>query len=393
MKNFVKLNNKAMMTFLVNHKNYPQEIFPETQEEENMRFKMWSRVVYDFKTGNFLKIGAGNLIMRAYHGYQLLTSQEIIKTYGQNPILKDFTLLSTSNDNFSNFHEFYEATKVPLISQINHLKKSEKFEILNSKNYKQIYDDITEACVYNWPHEILSKHEFNEPIRGYFLPALLSEPRHYLYKTDKRLLKKLKKLKEKGIKIFIISNNYYGLCDKLMTEAIGKNWLELFDFAIFLSKKPNFFNENIVKRKFIDIKGFELDDFTGFMNKTKVGTDKVLFYGHASYLNEHFKNEVANNYKILFFGDSIVADCVYAFVDSQKNHWEIGFIMEEIQEIEIGYSPDEYYEYFHFWGSALFDKNIHNGVDKTQLFKFANDVAHRSFSRLDSESCLEFLTL
>ena len=128
------------------------------------------------------------------------------------------------------------------------------------------------------------------------------------------------------------------------------------------------------------------------MLKDKIGKDKILLNGHAEYLNDYFKTHIKYNYKVLFFGDTIVSDCVYCF-DEHKNNWDIVLILEELQELENGLHRKDYINYWKFWGSALFDKNLYSGWEQTNIFEFADNFAHRTFSRLDSPECHEFLDI
>ena len=78
---------------------------------------MWFCAVFDQKTGNLLKIGSNNLIMRGYHGFTPLTRDQILQTYGKNPLLENFEVLSSRHPDFSNLHEFYAASILPLLAQ------------------------------------------------------------------------------------------------------------------------------------------------------------------------------------------------------------------------------------------------------------------------------------
>ena len=392
MRNFIKLINQSNSIYLVSKKNYPQEIFPDDEKDMKNKHKMWFRCVFDHKTGNLLKIGANNLILRGYHGFRPLTKNEIHKDYGKNPLIANYQILSSSDPDFTNLHEFYGASIVPLLAQIVHLKTTEKFPVLNEKNYYQIMSDIKDSCNFNY--NITNVQEFKEKnYTGYFYPKLLSEPRHYINKTSPELLEKLKILKARGIKIFISSNNYFEVADHLMSEAMGSNWTELFDFLIFRAYKPAFFNLETPPQQFKNLNGQVIEAFSNWMEMEKKGERKVLVGGHASWINQYFHDKVRKEFKILFFGDTIVSDCVYAFDKTNQKFWDIILIMEELQEIENGYPDGEYHGYWKFWGSAILDKHIYSGADKTIIFEFADNIAHRAFSKLDAPDCLEFLTI
>lgn len=77
---------------------------------------MMFRSVFDHKTGNILKIGHNDLIMRGYHGFRRLSNAELKAAYGSQPRIPDYGVLSHDSPDFSNFHEFYGAALIPLIA-------------------------------------------------------------------------------------------------------------------------------------------------------------------------------------------------------------------------------------------------------------------------------------
>jgi HAD superfamily 5'-nucleotidase-like hydrolase len=392
MRSFVKIIYECSAIFLVSKKNYPQEVFPIDDSDAKEKFKMYFRAVFDHRNGNILKIGSNNLIMRGYNGFRMMTTPEIIAAYGKNPVIKDYDILSNKHKDFTNLHEFYGASQVPILAQIVSLKNSGKFPILNEKTYYNIIADIFEGNEFNFAIPSIENF-YKKEFSGFFFPKFLSEPRHYIHKCSKEMLEKLKILKSKGIKIFIVSNAYYQVADMMMREAVGLDWLDYFDFVSYHARKPSFFNNNDNPPLFTNIKGDSITNFDEFMNKEKTGDEKVVIGGHAHYINSYMRTQIKKEFKILFFGDTIVSDCVYAFDKLHDKNWEIVLILEELQELENGYQDKEYYNYWTYWGSALQDKNIYSGVDKTIIFDFADNIAHRSFSMLDSKEALEFLTI
>ena len=391
MRNFIKLVNQSASIYLVARKKYPQEIFPTNEEDSKMKYKMSFRVVFDHKTGILLKIGSNNLIMRAYFGWKQLSKAEIMALYGKNPILENFQILSARHQDFTNLHEFYGASLVPLLAQIVHLKSEGKFDVLNEKDYYQIMADLNEGLDFNYCIDDLEAFK-RADYRGYFYPKLLTEPRHYVNKTSPEVIDRLKKLKEKGIKIFLCSNNFYEVADMMMKEAMGDNWLELFDFVIFNAAKPKFFTSEVAP-PFLDLNRKPIADCTEILQGKMAGLGKVILGGHAHHINQFMIEHVRKDFKVLFFGDTIVTDCIYAFDKHHQNYWDTVLIMEELQELEHGYPEKEYYGYWLFWGSAILDKSIFSGVDKTIIFEFADNVAHRTFSKIDGPECIEFLTI
>ena len=392
MRSFIKLIYECTAIYLVSKKQYPQDIFPLDDDDAKEKFRMYFRAVFDHKTGNLLKIGSNNLIMRGYHGFKMLTRSEILEIYGKNPVIQDYEILSSKHTDFTNLHEFYGASQVPIIAQIVSLKSTGKFSVLNEKSYYDIINDIAEGNEHNFAIPNIQNFK-NRDFSGYFFPKFLSEPRHYVHKCSKPLLEKLRTLKNKGAKVFIASNSYYEVADLMMRESIGSDWLDYFDFVCYNTRKPLFFKNLETPPQFSNLQGEAVLNFEEFINKEKKGEEKVLLRGHASFINSYMRTHVKKDFKIVFFGDTIVSDCVYAFDKLHDKNWDIVLILEELQELENGYEDKAYYNYWTYWGSALQDKNIYSGVDKTIVFDFADNIAHRSFSLLDSKEALEFLTI
>jgi HAD superfamily 5'-nucleotidase-like hydrolase len=392
MRSLIGIVYECTAIYLVSKKGYPQEIFPLGEEDAHEKYRMYFRAVFDLRNGNLLKMGANSMIMRGYHGFQRLTSAEIIESYGSMPVVPGYNILSTSSKDFCNLHEYYQASQVPIIAQIVGLKSQGDFPMLNRKDFNEIMEDIKSANSYNYMIENQDRFKAQE-YRGYFYPKFLTKPRNFLYKWSDELKEKLRALKQKGIQLFVVSNSAYPVADYIMREAVGSDWLDYFDYVVYSANKPVFFDRSTSPPSFINLAGEPLTSFADFMLKPRKGEEKVLQGGHASHINSYMRDRVGKEFKCLFFGDTIVSDCVYAFDAENEQHWDIAMIMEELQELEHGYRDKEYFNYWRYWGSALQDKNLRSGVDKTNIFDFADNVAHRSFSLLDSPEALEFLSI
>ena len=139
--------------------------------------------------------------------------------------------------------------------------------------------------------------------------------------------------------------------------------------------------------------GKVVDDLAEYLSVKRHGEEKVLIGGSSFYLDKHFQNKFGEDFKTLFVGDSIHADCHLAFDNYKPKNWYICLILEELQELEEGYPDQEYYNYCMYWGSALHDKSLNGGIDKTYKFHFAEKKADKAFSSLSSREALNFLTI
>lgn len=390
MKDFIKHINESCSVFLVNHCNYPQEIFPLNEEEAKRGYEMFFRAVFDHKTGLLLKIGCSMAIMRAFYGFERLPDSEITRIYGEPPVLPNYTVLSHHHPDFTNMHEYYSAGISPLIARIVDLKKN-GHPFLAEKTYFDIMKDISAAGAHNF---VIKDFEVFETRKypGYFFPKFISQPKRYINPINPEFLKRLKVIKDRGALVYIASNSYYHFGNVLLRNAIGENWPDYFDFVIFDSKKPLFFDMNIKNPesfKNLDGAAVELSEVLKIKSPTK--REKVLLGGHVAHINKYLFETRNKNFCSAFFGDTIATDCVLAFNKQMDIHWDIIFIMEELQEIETGMPEQEYFASVKNWGSSLHDRRVTvGGVEKTTIFNFADSDAQRTFSKLDAEDCLDF---
>lgn len=392
LRNFSRLTYDSCATFLVSQKNYPRSIFITDKEDEKSKLRMFFRAILDHKRGNLLKIDSNNSVTRAYHGFRNLPMQEIFQTYGNLPKIGQISLKYDRASDWTNLHDFYGASLVPIISQIVHLKNEGKSEVLNAKSINTIINDIHTAN--DWNYIITDQEKFDKnDFHGHWYPKLLTDTDSYINQTNPLLIQRLLNLREKGLKTFILSNNYYSVANKILNVNIGEDWKKYFDFCIFLAKKPEFFHASNESIFFTNLKNEPIQNLKSFVDNEKKGDDKILIGGNAGLINDALRKRFGADFQVAYFGDSIFSDCAYCVSEHSNPNWTICLIMEELQELENGYPDKEYYNYCSYWGSALHDKSVISGVAKTHIFHFADEIAHRTFSAVDSPEALDFLTI
>lgn len=387
---FIELVYDSTAKYLIEQKNYPKDLQPTNKDDADKLYGMFFRAVFDHKTGNLLKIGWGDIILRGYNGMRRLTREEIENQYGEVPKIADYHILSHRHEDFTNLHEFYGCAAVPTLAKLVELKKNATHGMLLEKSYYDIIDDVKESWEHNYG---VNREEFRKKnYSGYFFPYMLQNPKEIVYKQQKQILKKLAEIRQKGVLLFISSNSTFEVADILMKESIGEDWLDHFDFVMYENKKPDFFRKHNDYSNFVTLDGEEVSDFGAFINKPKVGKEKVLLRGHAQHFNMFLEEKAGQNFKVLFFGDTIVSDCVYSYDKKHSSNWDVAFILEEMQELG-DFKHGEYYDYRNIWGSALKEKNPYTDEDCTIIYHFARHVASAHFDKLDTLACLDYLTL
>lgn len=390
LRNFVELMYNSTASFLVETKGYPKEMYPTDKTMAENLYKYFFRSVFDHKNGNLLKIGWENLILRGYNGMHRLSRDEIEQEYGPFPKIQDYHMLSHHHEDFTNLHEFYTSSSVPILAQIVNLKRTGYFSILDNKSYYDIMDDVKDS----WEHNESGGHsEFKQGKHsGYLLPTLLTKPNDYVNKTPVQLLKKLEEIRQKGVLVFISSNSSFQVAEALMQEAVGKDWLDRFDFVMYDNNKPHFFRKQNQYPPFETLNGEKITDFESFIGTHKKGNEKVLLNGHAQHLNSYFAKSYGPYYKVLFFGDTIVTDAFYSYNRQINENWDIALIIEELHELRE-FRHNEYFDYRDVWGSALKEKNPYTDEDCTIIYHFARHLAKAHFQKVNTIECLDFLTL
>ena len=393
-RNFNKLLYDSSSIFLINHLGYPADVVLANEQDEKRVLRFAFRSLYDHNTGLLLKVDSNYSIMRAFRGFQRLHNNEIKNLYGTETKLQLKVFENFQNADFTYLHDNYGAALVPLLGQLNHMKSTKKYEFYNNKTYFDFIKDIMQGTLHNYIISDMEKFKEGN-YDGYFYPRLLSNPLLYANKIELQFLKNIQKIRESGKKVFLMSNNYFESCDLMFKSVIGTNWREYFDFMIFQADKPHFFKESEETKKepFTNLKGEKITDLIEYFESNKKENDNILNGGNSVILNKYFRHVYGNNYQTMFCGDSIYSDCYYAFNEKVNPNWKICLILEELQELEEGYPDKEYYNYCMHWGSALNDKCLSSGVDKTYMFFVANRIVHNTFSSLYSKEAYEFFSV
>lgn len=382
LKAFTKRFYEAMCVFLVNHRGYPQEVFPADEPAERRVFAMLFKAIFDHRTGFLLKMSCTLQVMRAFFGFERVADEELFRVYGNPPRLEGYG--AGAAPGFTDLHEYSAAVQCPLLAQVVELRKRGD-ALLAARSFAQIMADIADAADHNLrvpDLEVFKSRQYP----GYFLPDFLSHPRRYLHAVSPPFLERLARLQRRGVLTFIISNSHYHTSNIVLKSCIGADWRSFFSFAIFDARKSAFFDLALSPPPpFTDLAGAELS----FPAAVAAG-ERVFLGGHVSALHRYFFARVNKNFSLAFCSDTIATDCVLVRDALLSQHWDLILVLEELQELEYGLPAAEYYDCAEQWGSGLFDRNLSDGgVEQTTLFRFASMEARRAFSKLDSEDCLE----
>ncbi|KAG0470464.1 hypothetical protein HPP92_017164 [Vanilla planifolia] len=158
---------------------------------------------------------------------------------------------------------------------------------------------------------------------------ILLDPPRYLVRNS-QVLKFITMLKEKGKKVFMLTNSPYQFVDggmKFISEgygAHGDSWRDLFDVVIAKANKPSFYTSEHPFRCY-DIE----KDRLAFTSVDRFLPDQVYYNGC---LKEFLQITKWNGPEVIFFGDHLFSD----LRGPSKAGWRTAAIIHELEsEIQV----------------------------------------------------------
>nr|AGT16478.1 nucleotidase-like protein [Saccharum hybrid cultivar R570] len=158
---------------------------------------------------------------------------------------------------------------------------------------------------------------------------ILSEPQKFLIKKS-QVFRFLKMLKEKGKKLFLLTNSPFYFVDGGMRYLLedqhfdGNSWRELFDVVIAQANKPTFYNSDHPFRVYDTQK-----DTLAFTAVDKFLPDQVYYNGC---LKSFLQITKWRGPEVIYFGDHLLSD----LRGPSKAGWRTAAVIRELEdEIEI----------------------------------------------------------
>lgn len=294
---------------------------------------------YDRSKGCLLKLDFFGSIEPdgCYFGRRKLSRKEIEELYGTRHIGRD---QARALDGLMDFFCFSEAC---LIADVVQHFVDAKLEFDTS----YIYEDVNRA--------IQHVHRSGFAHRG-----ILADPHRYLVKNGE-LLRFLRMLREKGKKLFLLTNSPYYFVDGgmrfMLEDSLGykDSWRELFDVVIAKAKKPEFYTSEHPFRCY--------DTEKDTLAYTKVDAflpNKIYYHGCLKSFLEITK---WNGPEVIYFGDHLFSD----LRGPSKAGWRTAAIIHEL-ESEIHIQNEDSYRFeqakFHITQELL--GKLHSTVAQSQ---------------------------
>ncbi len=293
---FEHLVHQIVIKKLVDVKNFPKEVGELTFNFQ----RAIQGLVIDKNRGNLLKISRFGKVKNAYHGEKRLEFHEQQSIYSNR-------VIDLSQDQFQSLDTSFSISNGVLFSQLVELKE----QGAKIPEYHILAQDIKDALDMAHADGTL-KSQLRQNLDKYVI-------------KDPQVVELMERLKRYGKKIMVITNSEFEYTKALLEYAIDpylkehKNWMELFDITITLSRKPSFFTNP---------SGFlAIDPSNGLMSNAEgVITNGVYQGGSAGKLQKDLNLE---GEEILYLGDHIYGDVVSI---KKTFNWRTGLVLDPLEE-------------------------------------------------------------
>ncbi|CAI9098604.1 OLC1v1035283C4 [Oldenlandia corymbosa var. corymbosa] len=249
-----------------------------------------------------------------YYGRQKLSQDEIEQIYGSRYIGRDQARRLVC------LMDFFCFSEACLLADIVQHFVDAKLEF----DAGYVYEDVNRA--------IQHVH-----ISGLVHRGILNDPHRYLMKNG-QLIRFLRMLKEKGKKLFLLTNSPFYFVDGgmrfLLEETLGPqdSWRELFDVVIAKANKPDFYTSEHPFRCY-DVE----KDTLAFSKVDTFLPDKIYYHGC---LKSFLQITQWKGPEVIYFGDHLFSD----LSGPSKAGWHTAAIIRELAN-EIKIQNDDNYRF------------------------------------------------
>ncbi|XP_011301315.1 cytosolic purine 5'-nucleotidase isoform X2 [Fopius arisanus] len=300
---------------------YPQEIRAFEYDPSFPVRGLWFDTLY----GNLLKVDAYGNILVCVHGFEFLKHSQVYELYPNKFLQLDENRVYVLNTLFNLPETYLIACLIDFFTNSPQYTR-EKTGVKEGEltmSFKSIFQDVRNAV--DWIH-----------IHG-DLKSKTTENLEEYVKKDERLPMFLRRIRESGAKVFLLTNSDYVFTDKIMTYLFDfpygarpdephSDWKTYFDTIVVDANKPLFFGEGTILR--------QVDTRTGALklgtHKGPLHTGEVYSGGSCDVFTEMIG---AKGKDVLYIGDHIFGD----ILKSKKiRGWRTFLIVPElVQELHV----------------------------------------------------------
>ncbi len=292
-------------------------------------------LIVDKKNGNLLKVDAYNHVTRARRGFRFLEKEEIREAYSRGDV-------RLNPDRYRVFDTLFDMPEGCIFSGLMELKENGEPSLKRSA--RQIYDQIRQT-VDTMHADGTLKARIIADLGRFFIP-------------DPDLVPMLRKFREAGKKLFLLTNSEADYTGAVMDFLIGGpqgSWEELFDLIICFSRKPGFFlagkaGQPVAPGSLPLLPNRQGQAFVGgdcFFLEKKLGTggDEILYFG------DHTYGDILSSKKSVGWRTAMIVPEVeeeVAKLHPLRGQWselsqveeELDALMVRMDQLEASESPD-----------------------------------------------------
>ncbi|XP_078255766.1 5'-nucleotidase domain-containing protein 1 [Rhinoraja longicauda] len=299
--------------YLVEQKGYDRELMTVTPDSWDFCFK---GLLLDMEDGNLLKLSEDGTVVRASHGTRILTAEEILETYGKKRKWKHFKTINGVFARSGKYHfydNYFDLPGALLCARIVDLLDQNR----NVKKY-EFWKDVIASIEYNYKASAFKEDS------GIYFPSVKKDPGKYLLRCSESVKDWLRRLKNAGKVLLLITSSHSDYCRLLCEHILGEDFEEIFDIIITNALKPGFFTQIPQQRPFRTLVNDE-------EREPLPALEQPGWYsqGNWSHLNELLKKITGKaEPKVVYFGDSMRSDI---FPAHSYNDCETVLVLEELE--------------------------------------------------------------
>jgi len=303
---------------------YPEEVLDFEYDPS-----FWVRgLIIDTLRGNFLKIDRHKYVRVACHGFEPISGEVRKALYKTVNVAPAFT-----EKHYVNMDTCFQHVDAHLFASLIELKDTGDHEVLDLQTYGEIYRKVRE-CIDLCHRDGVIKDEAAVNPHKYIVP-------------DPDMVPMLQRMRESGIKTFLLTNSYWEYTSVAMNflfhgkkvddDLMKKNeWMDLFDVVIVGSCKPAFLVDTYLSLFRVRPEDGSLVNTDGLFEIDALGEDgarKFLAQGKCfqggNYRHLTRMLEIEAGEEILYVGDHLYSDVLRS---KRTLGWRSCFIVPEIRE-------------------------------------------------------------
>ncbi|CAM9124494.1 unnamed protein product [Chrysoparadoxa australica] len=356
---------------LVENLGYPEEVLTFEYDPDHFT----RGLIIDKQKGNIIKMDRHKYVRVAYHGYRELTSAERKALYQNNAIVKE---QGFSGPNYVNLDTLFSMVDCVLYAHLIQML-DENASNGAAPDYTQVWKDVR-TCV-----DLCHRD-------GVIKDCVAEDPTQYIV-PDPEMVPMLKRLKQEGIKVFLLTNSLWDYTNVVMNYLVGNpkdkrttEWVDLFDIVIVGACKPGFLLDPFSNLFRVDTDYNKLINTDGVLSPPKEFLHQGTVFQGGNWMHLHELLELDSGEQLLYVGDHMYSDILRS---KRALGWRTCLIVPELDhELETGWK--------HAGQGQLIDelRQLQYQLDECAdelRFEIAKDPDASALARLNEE--LEAVTI